>query len=79
MQIGKNGLTSGVIETLKAIFKNQENVELRILKSYSRDRELIDKTVEKLGSELDKEGFFTLKRIGFKVFIKKWRRKPKPK
>ena len=32
MQIGKNGLTSGVIETLKAIFKNQENVELRILK-----------------------------------------------
>jgi RNA-binding protein YhbY len=77
IQIGKNGLTPEVIEALKAIFKNQENVELRILKSCSRDREAIDNIIAQISAELEKVGFFTLKKIGFKIFIKKWRRKPK--
>ena len=79
VQIGKNGLNPSIIETLKAIFKNQENVELRILKSCSRDRETIENITSQLSAELNKVGFFTFKKIGFKIFIKKWRRKPKEK
>ena len=77
MQIGKNGLTRGVIDAVKVMFKKHENVELRILKSFSRDREVVRKTIEQLISDLGNEGFFTYRIVGFKVFIKKWRKKPK--
>ena len=73
IQIGKNGITSNFIETLKAHFKNVRTVKISVLKSARENRE----DVKKLSNELlEKMGpYYTSKVIGFKIVLKKWRKK----
>ena len=71
-QIGKSGLTEGIIENLKNCFKDRENVKIHILKSAGHDKEKIKdiakEIIEKLGIK------YTYKIVGFTIFVKKWRK-----
>ncbi len=72
IQIGKKGLTSGIIEYLKNAFKNRENMKVHILKSAGHNKEKVKKIGEEIVDELGKK--YTYKIIGFTIFIKKWRK-----
>ena len=71
-QIGKNGLTSGLIETLKNSFKSRENVKIHVLKSGGHEREKIKEMSENMIAELGNK--FTYRIVGFTIFLKKWRK-----
>ena len=72
LQVGKQGLTIGFIETLKNHFKSHENIKISVLKSATRNREelkkISDEILEKLGRN------FTSRIIGFTIVVKKWRK-----
>ena len=72
LQIGKNGLTDGIIENIKTCFKTRENVKICLLKSAEHDREKVREIAEKIQQELGKK--FTYRIIGFTIFLKKWRK-----
>ena len=72
IQVGKNGLTEGIIEQIKKAFKDEEIIKVSILKSACRDKkeakEIADKIIEALGKN------FTARLIGYVVTINKFRR-----
>ena len=72
IQIGKNGLTDGVLSVLKSAFSDRENVKISVLKSGGHEREevrkMADKIIESLGNK------FTYRVVGFTIFVKKWRK-----
>jgi len=72
LQIGKNGLTEGIIENIKTYFKTRDNVKICLLKSAGRDREKMRGIAEKIQQELGEK--FTYKILGFTIFLKKWRK-----
>jgi len=72
IQMGKNGVSGNLIETLKSHFKNHINVKVAFLKNFSRDKNKIKKTAEEIVNELGKN--YTYRVLGFTVFIKKWRK-----
>ena len=71
-QIGKQGVTSGTIESLKNAFKDREDAKIKVLKSAGADKENVKKIGEKIVSELGSK--FTFKIVGFTIFMKKWRK-----
>ena len=68
-QIGKAGITSGVLESLKLALKNRKQIRISVLKSGTRDREKIKEMAEGIAEKL--EGNFKYKIIGFTIIIKK--------
>ncbi len=75
MQIGKKGLTSEFIESVKFAFKNSEVVRVNLLKNSKRDREETKKIAEEIVNGLGgKKGEYTHKIIGFTIAIRKWRK-----
>ncbi len=75
LQIGKHGLTSGIIENIKNCFKTHNDVKVCLLKSAGHDRENVKKMAEKIIEELGRK--YTYKIIGFTIFFKKWRKERK--
>ncbi|MFH1249145.1 MAG: YhbY family RNA-binding protein [archaeon] len=73
-QIGKNGLTEGLIELLKNSFKNHDSVRISLLKTSTRDRKAAVEIAEKISSKLGKK--YTYKIMGFTICLKKWRKAP---
>ena len=71
MQLGKSGLTSGFIESLRKTFKNRDLVRISLLKTYSRDRENLKITAEELCNNLGDIGTFKYTIIGFTIILKK--------
>lgn len=71
-QIGKQGLTLGIIEKIRTGFSGRNNIKVHVLKSAGHDKsqvkELGEKIVDKLGRN------FTSKTLGFTIFLKKWRK-----
>lgn len=76
LQLGKNGLTEQFIEGLRKTFKNRKAVKVSLLRSYSRNKEEVRKTAEKLCNELEKLGSIRVehKIIGFTISLKKWKK-----
>lgn len=74
VQIGKNGLTEGLIDTIKNAFKNHDDVKVSILKSATRDREEIENIANDICTKLGKK--YTYNVVGFTIFVKKWRKRP---
>ncbi len=74
MQLGKNGITSNFIETLKNNFKSHNNVRISVLKSAGHERSKIKEMGEEILGELGSN--YTVKIIGFTIIVRKWR-KPK--
>jgi len=72
LQLGKNGLTPGFIETLKNAFKNNENVRIGVLRSATRDRSELKEISAKILAELGKN--YTCKIIGYTLALRKWRK-----
>ncbi len=75
LQLGKQGLTENFIESLRKTFKNRELVRISLLKSYSRDREKLRDTADKLCEQLSDIGNFKQAIIGFTIILKKRRLK----
>lgn len=72
VQIGKNGLTSGIIENLKNAFKTHQIVKISVLKSGGRDRKKIKEMADKIPAQLGKN--YTYRIIGFTIIVQKWRK-----
>ena len=72
MQLGKNKVTESFIETLRSHFKNHKNVKVSVLKSATRSRDELEKISEDILKGLGRN--YTAKRLGFTIFLKKWKR-----
>ena len=74
-QVGKNGITDGVIVALSLVFKTHTQVRVSMLKSSGRDRTttalLAKEMTEKLAS-INKDSNFDYKMIGFTVILRKY-------
>ncbi len=73
-QIGKAGITPGIIGSLLLAFKNHKQVRISLLKSSGRDRDSIIKMAEEISSQLSKysEHNYNYKIIGFTIIIRKY-------
>jgi RNA-binding protein YhbY len=72
IQIGKNGVTEGLLTRLRNDFKTHELVKIHVLKSAGHDKK---KVTEISGELLDKLGKnYTCRVIGFTLIIRKWRK-----
>ncbi len=72
IQIGKNGLTSGIIENIKNCFKTHNDIKVSLLKSVGHDKKKVREIAEEIQAELGNK--YTYKTIGFAIFLKKWRK-----
>ncbi len=72
-QIGKNGLTEGVIDSLHLALKYHKRVRISVLKSSNRDRDEMLNLDNKIKSRLqDKyKGKYMSKIIGFTIILLK--------
>ncbi len=68
-QIGKNGVTEGVIESLNLAFKNHKQVRVSLLKSSLRDRKKRMEIALELEKKLPIKCSYRI--IGFTVIIRK--------
>ncbi|MAH03524.1 hypothetical protein CMI39_01915 [Candidatus Pacearchaeota archaeon] len=71
-QLGKNGITTNFIETLKDNFKNYENIRISVLKSAGHEKSKVKEYSREILEKLGKN--YTSKVIGFTIIIKKWRK-----
>ncbi len=72
LQIGKNGFSEGLIETIEDCFKTRENIKISLLKSAGHSRENVKKIAEKIIKRLGNK--YTYRIVGFTIFLKKWRK-----
>ena len=72
IQLGKQGITENFIKTLKDYFKKHKNVKISVLKNATRNRDEISKFSNEIINKLG--GKFTSKKVGFTIFVKKWRK-----
>lgn len=71
-QIGKNGITPGVIESLHLAFKKHKLVRISALKSTGRDKQKIKEMAEELAQKLKtKTHHFTYGIIGFTILLRR--------
>lgn len=71
VQIGKNGLTDNLIETIRVHFTKRKNVKVSVLRGGEPNKEKIKEMSEKILSKLGPN--FTARIVGFTIFLKKWR------
>jgi len=70
-QIGKNGITSGVLDSLTLYFKKHKIVRISMLKNAGHDRDSVKDIAENLKKQL--EGTYNTKIIGFTIILRKLR------
>ncbi len=68
-QIGKSGVTQGVIDSLKLAFKNHKRIRVSLLQSSGRNRENIESIANEIINRLG--GSYEYNLIGFTIIIKK--------
>jgi len=66
-QIGKFGVTEGVIESLSLALKNHKQIRISVLKSSGRSRESIDEMGKELTSRLKEKCKYSI--IGFTIIL----------
>ena len=76
VQIGKNGLSKGVIENIAKGFKTRDLIRINVLKSFSRNKEEIKKIAEMLQQDVSRIiGKKCVTRVvGFTIIMKKLRK-----
>lgn len=72
VQLGKNGLTEGFIESLKNHFKKHKNVKVSVLSSCCRDKSELTEITKKILDELGDK--YSARTIGYTIAIKKLRK-----
>ena len=70
--IGKNGFSQNVVETLKNAFKSRENVKVVLLKSAGHEKDKVKEIADQIANGLGSN--YTYKIVGFTIFLKKWRK-----
>ena len=68
-QIGKNGLTDGVVESLRLAFKKHKTVRISLLKSAAEERSKIKEIAEEIVKDLDGKGKYRI--IGFTIVMRR--------
>lgn len=66
-QIGKNGLTDGVLSSLANALKNHKQVRISMLKSFGRDRNKIQDVAQELKEKLPYS--VGIRVIGFTIIL----------
>jgi RNA-binding protein YhbY len=71
-QIGKFGVTPGVIDSLELVLKNHKQVRISVLKASGRDRDNMEKMAQQIVSGLKEKGeICDYKIIGFTIILVK--------
>mgnify|MGYP001593901586 CR=1 FL=1 len=72
-QIGKNGLTEGVIDSLHLALKYHKRIRISVLKSANRNRDEMINLDNKIKSSLEKKykGKYMSKIIGFTIILQR--------
>ena len=71
-QIGKSGITPGIINSLNLMLKTHKQVRISVLKSTGRDREKMKKIASEISEKLGELKVKTkCKIIGFTIILKK--------
>jgi len=68
-QIGKNGVTEGVRESLASAFRTRKIIKISVLKSVVRNKEKVKEMAEELISSM--EGSYKYRIIGFTIVLRK--------
>jgi RNA-binding protein YhbY len=66
-QIGKAGLTGGIISSLNVLVKSHSRIRISVLKSATRDRAELEKMAEEIKSRVDAKCDYKL--IGFTIIL----------
>jgi len=76
-QIGKFGVTSGVMESLKLAFKNHKQMRISVLKSSGRTRDSIITMAEEIAHKLSIGGKYRYdyRIIGFTIIMSRYKSK----
>ncbi len=69
IQIGKNGLTQGVINSLNLSFKTHDQIRISVLKAADRDKVEIVNIAEKILGKVNYYCSFRI--IGFTIILRK--------
>ena len=72
IQLGKNGVTDGFLDSLKNQFVKTQNIKISVLKSCCRDKEELKEISKKILEGLGKN--YTARIIGYTIALKKWRK-----
>ena len=78
-QVGKNGITPGVIDALASNFKNRKRIRVITLPASGRDKTSIKTMADeivKLISARMKEEVFSYNVIGFTIVLRKFSKRP---
>ena len=67
IQIGKQGLTPGVLDSISAALKNHKQVRVSVLKSAERDKEKIKQIAEEITKQIQFK--CNHKIIGFTIIL----------
>lgn len=74
-QIGKNGLTQGVIDSLDLSLKDHERVRISVLKSSGRDRDSMKLMAHEICDKVSYNCTSTI--LGFTIILKRQKGKKK--
>lgn len=77
-QIGKQGLTEGVVESLKTAFKHHKIIRISVLKSSGRDRNSILDLAKEISDKVS-GGKYVHKVIGFTIIMRRKGESPESK
>lgn len=72
-QIGKFGVTLGVIDSLALVLKTHKHVRISVLKSSGRDKESMKTITQQLidGLSLKTKNTYTARIIGFTIILRR--------
>jgi len=76
-QIGKFGVTSGIIESLNLAYKNHKQMRISVLKSSGRTRDNIKEMAEEISQKLSIGGKYRYdyRIIGFTIIMSRYKAK----
>ena len=74
-QIGKFGITAGVIESLRNAFKKHSTIRISVLKSAAPNSDKIKMMAEELASKIKGEYGYKYITIGFTIVMRRYRKK----
>ncbi len=74
-QIGKNGMTQGVIDSINSILKTHTQVRISVLKSANRDKDKVKEMADEITTKANYPSSYKI--IGFTIILRKQSKKTK--
>ena len=74
-QLGKSEIDENFLETIKASFKRQDIIKIKVLKTQTRDKEQVKNLAEKIAKGIETETRrYKPRVIGFTIILNKFRK-----